>query len=531
MRERLLAQRTSAGHWEGELSSSALSTATAACALSLVGGHDSLVRGGVRWLEENQNADGGFGDAEGCPSNISTTTLAWATLSMHNAAAAAPAEAWLTERVGEVTAGSMAQAISRTYGDDRTFSVPILTHCALAGQFGWQHIPALPFELATLPRAWFRWVGLPVVSYALPALIALGQAQHRHWPSKNLMSRFVRELAHTKTLRILQSIQPESGGFLEATPLTSFVTMSLAGSGLKDHPVTRSGVEFLTQSVRGDGSWPIDTNLATWVTTLSINALGAGAFSTEERCYLRCWLLEQQYTKVHPYTQSAPGGWAWTNLSGGVPDGDDTAGALLALSVLDDGDNAPDIRTAATAGVKWLLGLQNNDGGIPTFCRGWGTLPFDRSSPDLTAHALRAWREWQFLDPRIDNAMDRAVDHLVRAQQPDGSWIPLWFGNPWTADQTNPVYGTARVLECGDLLPADATRRGKRFLYSVQQEDGSFGTIEDTALAVSVLDDERGARWLQERPDFEASPVGLYFAKLWYSEKLYPLIFSVSALK
>ena len=530
LRERLLAERTAAGHWEGELSSSALSTATAVCALSLVGGHDVLVRDGLRWLVEDQHEDGGFGDAAGCPSNISTTTLAWATLSMHDSSAVARAEAWLTERVGKLTAESMAKAISDAYGDDRTFSIPILTHCALAGKLGWEHISALPFELAALPRSWFKRVGLPVVSYALPALIAIGQAQHHHRPTRNPLSRLLRGLTQRRTLGVLESIQPDSGGFLEATPLTSFVTMSLAGSGLRDHPVTRKGVAFLAESVRDDGSWPIDTNLATWLTTLSINALGADALSAAERSYLRGWLLDQQYTVVHPYTQSAPGGWAWTDLTGGVPDGDDTSGALLALWALGDGGNDPEIRTAATAGVQWLIDLQNRDGGIPTFCRGWGTLPFDRSSPDLTAHALRAWQAWRTVDPRIDGAMERAVRYLLRSQQPDGSWIPLWFGNPWTADETNPVYGTARVLECGDLLPHRARQRGQQFLYSIQQPDGSFGTIEDTALAVAALGDARGARWLEQRADFEPSPIGLYFAKLWYSEKLYPLIFTVSAL-
>ena len=29
---------------------------------------------------------------------------------------------------------------------------------------------------------------------------------------------------------------------------------------------------------------------------------------------------------------------------------------------------------------------------------------------------------------------------------------------------------------------------------------------------------------------FEASPIGFYFAKLWYFERLYPLIFTVGAL-
>jgi len=528
LRERLLAARTPAGHWEGELSSSALSTATAVSALTLVGGHDALVRAGVRWLVDNQNDDGGFGDAAGCPSNISTTTIAWATLSMHDALAVPRAEAWLKERAGDLTAESIARAITDVYGDDRTFAVPILTHCALAGRFGWEHIPTLPFELAALPHSWFKWAGLPVVSYALPALIAIGQAQHHHHPTRHTLSRMLREAAKQKTLRILESIQPDSGGFLEATPLTSFVTMSLAGSGLRDHPVTRKSVAFLMESVREDGSWPIDTNLATWLTTLSINALGADAFSAEERRYLRRWLLDQQWTLVHPYTKSAPGGWAWTNLSGGVPDGDDTSGALMALAVL--GDDS-EIRDAATAGVAWLIDLQNRDGGIPTFCRGWSRLPFDRSSPDLTAHAVRAWQTWRSLDPRIDNAMKRAVRYLLRCQRPDGSWIPLWFGNPWTADQTNPVYGTARVLACGELLPAEARRKGDQFLRSMQHEDGSFGTIEETALAVAVLGDDRGASWLADRIDFAPSPIGLYFAKLWYSEKLYPLIFTAAALK
>ncbi len=589
MRERLLAARTPAGHWEGELSSSPLSTATAVTALTLAGGNENLVRDGLRWLAAHQNADGGFGDADGCPSNISTTTLAWATLEQHRAVGRERAEAWLSRRVGPLTAESLAAAITHVYGDDRTFAVPILTHCALTGRFGWEHVPVLPFELAALPRAWFRWIGLPVVSYALPALIAIGQAQHHHHPTPRRTGRAVRNAVRARTLRILESLQPGSGGFLEAAPLTSFVTMALAGSGLAGHPVARRGVEFLTASVRPDGSWPIDTNLATWVTTLSINALGGNAFTAEERRYLRRWLLDQQYRVVHPYTQSAPGGWAWTDLSGGVPDGDDTPGALLALAELAaaddaarrtatregaDGEGAPapqgamttaaehrrtgterkatsrpvhaarnagrarhelpahdaEVLAAAAAAVGWLIDLQNDDGGLPTFCRGWGRLPFDRSSPDLTAHALRAWRAWRGVDPRVDRAMERAVAYLVRHQRPDGSWTPLWFGNPWTPDQTNPVYGTARVLECRDLLPAEARQRGEAFLRTMQRHDGGFGTIEETALAVAATGDPRGRRWLLTRDAFEPAPIGLYFAKLWYFEKLYPLIFTVAAL-
>jgi squalene-hopene/tetraprenyl-beta-curcumene cyclase len=50
---------------------------------------------------------------------------------------------------------------------------------------------------------------------------------------------------------------------------------------------------------------------------------------------------------------------------------------------------------AAKAGINWLLDIQNRDGGWPTFCRGWGHLPFDRSSADISAHALRALTAWK----------------------------------------------------------------------------------------------------------------------------------------
>ena len=57
-----------------------------------------------------------------------------------------------------------------------------------------------------------------------------------------------------------------------------------------------AGVGFLSTSMRDDGSWPIDTNLSTWVTTLSIGALAeAGALDVSTSVTaIRDWLLDQQ---------------------------------------------------------------------------------------------------------------------------------------------------------------------------------------------------------------------------------------------
>jgi len=603
---RRLLRRFGGGHWEGELSSSALSTATAVTALTLVDRtrHEALIRRGLAWLARHRNADGGWGDTVLSKSNISTTALAWAAFGAAgqwadgHREAVAGAEAWLGRAAGGLDPARLAAAIDARYGSDRTFSAPILTMCALCGRLGegaaaWSRVKPLPFELAALPHRLFKWLRLPVVSYALPALIAIGQARFVHAPPRNPLAWLVRRLIRRPTLARLVRMQPESGGFLEATPITSFVAMSLASIGERGHPVAAKAVEFLLASARDDGSWPIDTNLATWVTTLSVNALSpdprfADLLPAGERARLLDWLLGQQHLVEHPYTHAEPGGWAWTDLSGGVPDADDTAGALRALRALAPAD--PRVRQAAARGIAWLLGLQNRDGGIPTFCRGWGALPFDRSADDLTAHALLALNAWlggriagsppPDLARRAERAIRRGLRFLAATQRSNGSWTPLWFGNQDEPNDENPTYGTARVLiALADLAgrhPEAAgpmLRRGVEWLLAAQNTDGGWGgapstpsSIEETALAVDALcrvaakgGDEwmngrvdegqshrsairnpqsaiaAGVAWLIEHTDrgraMPPAPIGFYFAKLWYFERLYPLIFTVSALE
>src|ERR1700730_10550773 len=242
----LLAERTPEGHWVGELSTSALSTATAVGALSLVqkaghGSFDTLITGGLTWLAGNQNDDGGWGDTVKSFSNISTTMLCRAAFHLTGTAmeyreTINRTEKHLAERYGQ-TPQQIAEAVRRRYGKDRTFSVPILMTSALAGLVSWNEVPALPFELACFPQSWFRFLQLPVVSYALPALIAIGQAVYHAQSPWNPLARLVRRCAVGKSLRVLTTIQPSNGGFLEAAPLTAFVTMGLASTGQADHPV------------------------------------------------------------------------------------------------------------------------------------------------------------------------------------------------------------------------------------------------------------------------------------------------------
>ena len=626
LRQELLDQRNEVGHWVGRLSASALSTSTAVSAMSavLTSGTGSTkerrmwsgcIERGIHYLHCQQKFDGGFGDTDRSYSNIATSYLALAASALAGQATGHSLDPPAVDSLKRYlqSAGEIAGLRTR-YGKDKTFVVPILTNLAIAGLVSWDDVAALPFEAAVFPQSMYRWLQMPVVSYAIPALVAIGQARHFHGRKAIAPLRWIRAASINKTMRVLLQMQPQSGGYLEATPLTSFVVMSLASTGRGDHDVCRNGLRFLVQSMDEGGSWPIDTNLATWVTSLSVHALASDPNDQGDWCCesLVRWHLNCQHQQRHPFTGAEPGGWGWTDLSGAVPDSDDTPAAIIAtrhFMQYTQGDLRQQCQDAIELAMQWLTKLQNRDGGWPTFCRGWGKLPFDRSSNDLTAHVIRAvLGDPSAVPDRSSQLVQRGVRFIKRNQLSDGSWLPLWFGNQDQQDETNPVYGTSRVLVAGALgaLDAQTMQKGCDFLIRSQNADGGWGggpgvadwlnlhdsleqrgsssdsrsSIEETALAIDALvavrsfqrnllsnfgvqsgcedykhksypDGQaaehtgggndphrqaiiRGVEFLVESVRQERHripwPIGFYFAKLWYHEELYPLIFSVTAI-
>ena len=79
-RDALLAERAPEGHWVGELSTSALSTAVAVSALSMADreAHARLIAGGLGWLAAHRTALGALPEkvrADGAPAAVAP--LAW----------------------------------------------------------------------------------------------------------------------------------------------------------------------------------------------------------------------------------------------------------------------------------------------------------------------------------------------------------------------------------------------------------------------------------------------------------------------
>ena len=597
----LASGRNERGHWTGELSASALSTATAISAFSFYLKHGQPTDGeskeiqrqveqGFAWLVGQQNEDGGFGDTAKNYSNISTTMLVVAAA--HAAGRQSEFQTLIVDAQRYIDAQGSIEGLRARYGKDKTFAVPILANCAMAGIVPWSEVSALPFEAACVPQRFYHLMQLPVVSYAIPALVAIGQVKFHSDPPWDPVRKTIRRLAIDRSLNVLEQMQPAGGGYLEAVPLTSFVTMGLVNSGKSNHPVVKRGVGFILDSFRAEsnsggpatGSWPIDTNLATWSTTLTVNALANhdqdfnNNVNDDYETWRNTldWILSCQNKSKHPFTGSPPGGWGWTDLAGAVPDADDTPGALLAIkNILATGkfeNRRTEIVNAAKGGIEWLLKLQNRDNGWPTFCRGWGKLPFDRSGADLTAHVIRGLLAWQdefspangysVFQQKISAAIERGFQYLSKTQAANGSWNPLWFGNQDQPDEINPFYGTAKVLAAyrdANRFDTQQARFGLNWIAENQNQDGGFGggpsivwedsslgfsSVEETSLCCEILFDSadpkhvlaawRGIDWLARACEadcvHQCSPIGFYFAKLWYFEKSYPLIFATAAL-
>jgi len=102
--------------------------------------------------------------------------------------------------------------------------------------------------------------------------------------------------------------------------------------------------------------------------------------------------------------------------------------------------------------------------------------------------------------------IDRAANWLVSHQNPDGGWA----GAPGAASS---MEETSLALEAL-AAASDRTEPSAREPLHAALQRG-------TTWLVAAVETEQ---WRQP------SPIGFYFAKLWYYERLYPLIFATAAL-
>ncbi len=244
-----------------------------------------------------------------------------------------------------------------------------------------------------------------------------------------------------------------------------------------------------------------------WDTALTLIALADGGLGRHHPAVEQGvrWLLDREVRRPGDWSVAnpdlEPAGWFFEYRNAFYPDTDDTAMVLIALA---RSGSAWEPEDAGSAGhyhgpaarlrvhaltpipavrraLRWLLAMQNTDGGWAAFDRDINheiltKVPFadhnamlDPSCPDITARVLEALGHFGY---RVGHpVVDRAIAFLEKTQEPAGGWPGRWG--------VNYIYGSWQVLaglqSIGYDMSKPAARRAVAWLKRVQQPGGGWG--------------------------------------------------------
>lgn len=214
-----------------------------------------LMLAGMRGLADCQNADGGWGQSPGMPSDLTSSLLALSAFRL----TCVPARcADLEPRLEHyVRSQGGAAALKRTVAD-RSLLLGVLTNAAAAGVVGWRQTPVVRFERAAAPT-WARsMLSSPQFDSTNPVMLAGGLARFRQWRPKNPVLRWLRGASVDSCLQLVAAQQSDNGCFRANVLSTSFVVIALASAGKASHSIVRRAVACLLTNVSADADWRCD---------------------------------------------------------------------------------------------------------------------------------------------------------------------------------------------------------------------------------------------------------------------------------
>jgi squalene-hopene/tetraprenyl-beta-curcumene cyclase len=511
-RAHLLSRQHPSGYWKAELETNVTMDAEDLLMREFLGIRtEEETALAANWVRQQQQADGGFPNFHGGPSNLSTTIEAYAALRL----AGDPADAEHMKRARECALGLGGIENSRVF---------TRIWLALFGEWSWRDLPALPPEVILLPpwfplniydfACWARQTIVPLTVVAAhrpsrPLPFSLSELRTGMPRAPRTLSRWGRRFQQLDRalhayerhpLRPLRSLsmklasewiirrQESDGcwGGIQPPWVYSLLALHLLGYPMS-HPVMARGLAGLERFliVEGDLRRLEACQSPVWDTALAMLALRDAGVAPEHPAMTRGadWLLREEIRVPGDWAvrrpRLEPSGWAFEFDNDNYPDVDDTAEVILALRAAQAGD--PEAHAAAIRrATAWTEGMQCRDGGFAAFdadntralCR---ELPFcdfgeviDPPSADVTAHVL----ETLALEGRANTpAAQRALAWLLKAQEPQGSWFGRWGANH--------LYGTGAAvpaLVAAGLPPGHpAIAHAVRWLVRVQNDDGGFG--------------------------------------------------------
>jgi squalene-hopene/tetraprenyl-beta-curcumene cyclase len=534
-RRRLLGLQRPDGHWVAELQGDTILESEYLLLLAFLGREgEPQARKLANYVLAQQRPGGGWSNYPDGPLEVSVSVKAYFALKLAGHDADAPD---MQKARDAIRAGGGAAAVN-------SFT---RFYLALLGQVPYDNCPSVPVELVLLPRwsyvnlyamsAWTRTIVVPLSIFSayrpvrrLPpekgiAELFLDPPHKPMWPARpdrRLLSwgnfflavdglykwaerwgllRPFRRRAVARAAAWMRERFADSDGLGAIFPPMIYTVIALKCLGVADDAAEmRWALKQLDDLKIEEGdTLRLQPCLSpVWDTALSLNALADAGLNGDDPAAARSasWLLTREVRRRGDWSEAnpglEPGGWFFEYRNGFYPDIDDTAMVLMALAKTGHADT-PEGRPACERGLRWLLAMQNRDGGWAAFDRDIDRevltrVPFadhnamlDPSCPDITARVLEALA---YFSHGTDNAqVQKALAFVRRTQDGRGCWTGRWG--------VNYLYGTWQVLQGLRQIGLDGgdpmVRRAVAWLKSVQQPGGGWGescaSYDDPSLA------------------------------------------------
>jgi squalene-hopene/tetraprenyl-beta-curcumene cyclase len=524
------------GHWVGELQGDTILESEYVLLMAFLGREgEDVCRKAANYILRQQMPDGGWNNYPGGPADLSVSVKAYFALKLTGHDADAPYMRRAREVILSLGGAAGCNSFTKFY-------------LALLGQFPYANCASVPPEMVLLPRwsyinlyamsSWTRTIVVPlsIFSACKPqrelsatkgiAELFLHNPQTPLWPAKPSGRWYgwnnfflgidwlykkvepwlgpIRSLALQRAAAWMRDHLHASDGLGAIFPPMIYTVISLRCLGVaEDAPEMKWALKQLEDLILEEGDTVrLQPCLSpVWDTALALNALADAETSGDAQARETmnrgaAWLLEREVRQAGDWSLTnpglEPGGWFFEYRNAFYPDTDDTAMVLMALAKTGQA-NTRRGRPAAERGLRWLLGMQNRDGGWAAFDRDINReiltrVPFadhnamlDPSCPDITARVLEALGHYGYgvEHPQVR----RALDFLRKTQDERGCWIGRWG--------VNYLYGTWQVLcglqSVGFDMDDPMVRRAVAWLQKVQQEGGGWGetcrSYDDPALA------------------------------------------------
>jgi squalene-hopene/tetraprenyl-beta-curcumene cyclase len=527
----LLGQQHPDGYWCGELEADVMLEADYIFMHTLLGtGDPGKMQRALNEILRHQNEDGGWSLYPGGPSNINYGVKAYLALKLMGWSQDHPlmvkAREWVLAHGGVTECNTFTKIYLCALGQYDYDAVPAIPpEIVLFPNWFYFNI----YEISS----WSRGILVPLsIIYAKKPFKKLAPEQgidelfvggrknanlHLRWDKKSIISwrnfflfcdrmthwfervhiRPLRKIALKKAEKwMLERFERSDGlGAIYPAMLNAIVALRCLGYSIDDPQFIRALDEFEKLGIdcpEGTPDYATPTFRMqpcfspVWDTAQVVSALGdAGVSRTDSRMIKAAdWLLSKEIRYKGDWAQKVrnvePGGWCFFFNNDHYPDVDDTGEVLLALNAVEHPRERYQ-HEAAQRAINWVFAMQCKNGGWASFDKDntkmiFQYIPFadhnamlDPPTVDITGRILEMLAAYGFTrkDPRVE----KAVQFILKEQEPDGSWFGRWG--------VNYLYGTFLVLRGLEAMGVwnhePAVQQAAEWIRMVQNTDGGWG--------------------------------------------------------